>query len=80
ETPTSGFTLFNIVVGAAIKSHAKSLFSLNIAVNNIADIAYQNHLSRLKYTSINNVTGSMGVFNMGRSFSVKLNVPVSWKL
>jgi iron complex outermembrane recepter protein len=80
ETPTSGFTLFNIGVGAAVKSHAKSLFSLNIAVNNIADIAYQNHLSRLKYTSINNVTGSMGVFNMGRSFSVKLNVPLSWKL
>jgi iron complex outermembrane receptor protein len=38
-------------------------------------VAYQNHLSRLKYTADNLVTGRPGVFGVGRNFSVKLNVP-----
>ena len=42
--------------------------------------AYQNHLSRLKYTDINYVTGRMGVYNMGRNLSVKINVPLEFKV
>lgn len=80
ETATKGYTLFNIAMGTEFKDKGKILFALHVAVNNITDVAYQNHLSRLKYTDINNVTGRMGVFNMGRNFSVKLNVPLSWKL
>jgi len=30
----------------------------------------------LKYEAVNNVTGQMGVFNMGRNISFKLIVPV----
>jgi prolyl-tRNA synthetase len=44
------------------------------------DISYQNHLSRLKYASENLATGRMGVFNMGRNFSIKLNFPLSFKV
>jgi iron complex outermembrane receptor protein len=42
------------------------------------DEAYQNHLSRLKYAAVNNATGRAGVYNMGRNFSVKVNVPLSF--
>lgn len=80
ETKTSGYSLLNAGLGGDIVSKGKTLFSLYFAANNIGDVAYQNHLSRLKYGAVNNVTGRMGVFNMGRNFSVKLNVPLSFDL
>ena len=46
--------------------------SLFISGENLADVAYQSHLSRLKYAPENPATGRMGVFNMGRNISVKL--------
>ena len=58
----------------------KTLFVINFAANNIGDAAYQSHLSRLKYAAQNVVTGRNGVFNMGRNFSVKLNVPLVFNL
>ena len=48
----------------------------SINAQNITDVAYQNHLSRLKYLDENPLTGRMGVYNMGRNFSVKVNVPL----
>jgi iron complex outermembrane receptor protein len=45
---------------------------------NLGDVAYQSHLSRLKYTDVNLATGRTGVFAMGRNFSVKVNIPLSW--
>ena len=38
-------------------------------------VAYQNHLSRLKYAAENIATGRNGVFNMSRNFSIKVNIP-----
>jgi iron complex outermembrane receptor protein len=52
------------------------LFQVSLIAQNITDVAYQNHLSRLKYTAENMATGRMGVFNMGRNFSIKVNVPL----
>lgn len=80
ETVTDGYTLFNIGAGTDVLHKGKTLFSLHIGLNNITDVAYQNHLSRLKYTDTNNATGRTGVFNMGRNFSLKLNVPIGFKL
>jgi iron complex outermembrane recepter protein len=81
ETATAGYTLLNLGVGAdIITSKGQPLFSINLSANNLADVAYQNHLSRLKYADINIATGRQGVFNMGRNFSVKLNVPLVFKL
>jgi iron complex outermembrane receptor protein len=78
ETPTPGYTLLNAGIGTEITNKkSKVLCSMNFSVNNIADIAYQNHLSRLKYAPQNLATGRNGVYNMGRNFSIKLNVPVS---
>jgi iron complex outermembrane receptor protein len=47
---------------------------------NLGDIAYQNHLGRLKYTAINYSTGRPGVFNTGRNYGIKLSIPMEFKL
>jgi iron complex outermembrane receptor protein len=78
ETSTPAYSLLNAGVGGNIASKGKTLFSLYFSGNNLTDVAYQSHLSRLKYADVNNVSGRMGVFNMGRNFSVKLNVPLTF--
>ncbi len=81
ETATPGYTLFNAGIGTDINcKNGKKLFTVNFSANNIGDVAYQSHLSRLKYAAQNVVTGRNGVYNMGRNFSVKVNVPLSFKL
>ncbi len=80
ETATPGYSLVNAGIGGDVLSKGKTIFSLFFAANNIGDVAYQNHLSRLKYAPENMVTGRTGVFNMGRNFSVKLNVPLDFLL
>lgn len=81
ETATPGYTLFNAGIGTdVITRNGKTLFVINFSANNIGDVAYQNHLSRLKYAAQNVVTGRNGVFNMGRNFSVKVNVPLVFNL
>ena len=81
ETKTAGYTLLNAGIGADfVNTKNKTLFSLSFSAINIADVAYQNHLSRLKYAEENLATGRTGVFNMGRNFSIKLNVPLSLNL
>ncbi|MCB0600851.1 MAG: TonB-dependent receptor [Saprospiraceae bacterium] len=79
ETATPGYTLLNVGMGADFVSNNRTLFSLFINASNITDVAYQNHLSRLKYEAVNNVTGRMGVYNMGRNVSLKLMVPIQVK-
>jgi iron complex outermembrane receptor protein len=65
----------NIGAGTDVLNRGKTIFSIYLAGNNIFDKAYQNHLNRLKYTDLNSRTGRAGVFNMGRNFSIKVNVP-----
>ncbi len=76
ETATVGYTLVNAGLNASIHNKKKALFNVYLMANNIGNIAYQNHLSRLKYTDTNQVTGRTGVFNMGRNFMVRLNIPL----
>jgi len=80
ETATPGYTLFNAGLGTDfVNKNNKVLFSLHLAANNLTDVAYQNHLSRLKYGPENDVTGRYGVFNMGRNFSVKVTIPIDFR-
>lgn len=73
ETPTPAYTLLNAGMGMHIKMRNKPDFiTLYISGDNLADIAYQSHLSRLKYAPENPLTMNQGVYNMGRNFSVKL--------
>jgi iron complex outermembrane receptor protein len=77
ETPTPGYALLHAGVGAdIINKKEKTLLSIHFGGMNITNIAYQNHLSRLKYTDENLVTGRTGVFNAGRNYSLKLNIPL----
>jgi iron complex outermembrane recepter protein len=80
ETETPGYTLFNAGLGTDFQAKGRTLFSLHFAAQNLLDEAYQSHLNRLKYAAINNATGRQGVFNMGRNFSLKLNVPLSFSI
>jgi iron complex outermembrane receptor protein len=79
EAVTAGYTLVNFGAGTDVSSKGHKLFSVYTALNNVGDVAYQNHLSRLKYTQQNNVTARQGVYNMGRNFNLKLNVPLDFK-
>ena len=80
ETPTPSYSLWNAGLGADIvTAKGATLFSFYFTVNNIFDVAYQNHLSRLKYGAENQVTGRFGVFNAGRNFSFKIVVPITLK-
>ena len=81
ETRTPGYTLLNAGFGAdVVTKKEKTLFTLGFSAMNMGDVAYQNHLSRLKYTSENLATGRTGIFNMGRNFSIKLNIPLNLSL
>lgn len=80
ETITPGYTLFNAGAGADILNRkGKVVLSVNILANNITNVAYQSHLSRLKYFEQypTNPTGHSGIYNMGRNISFKLTVPLS---
>jgi iron complex outermembrane recepter protein len=76
ETRTPGYTLFNLGLGTDITRKQKQVCSLYISLNNVADVAYQSHLSRLKYTPENYATGRTGIYNMGRNMSFKLIFPI----
>jgi iron complex outermembrane recepter protein len=80
ETATGSYSLINVGLGTDILSrNGKTLFSVYISGNNLFDVAYQNHLSRLKYAAENQITGRAGVFNVGRNFSFKIVVPIVFK-
>jgi iron complex outermembrane receptor protein len=80
ETATPGYTLFNAGAGTDVADgKAKTLFSVFVTANNLFDVGYQSHLSRLKYADLNYTTGRRGVFNMGRTVSVKVVVPLAFK-
>ncbi len=88
ETPTAGYTLVNAGIGAGFTNKKnKTMFNLFIIGNNLFDVAYQDHLSRLKYfiwqtPSGYNVpapNGGYGIYNMGRNIQFKIDFPLDFK-
>ena len=77
--PHGDYWLVDVNAGTDIVGKNKTLFSIHLSAMNIGDVAYQSHLNRLKYLAVNNVTGRQGVFNMGRNFGLKVNVPLDFK-
>lgn len=77
ETSTPSYTLFHLYAGTDIKFHGRRILSLYLSGENLTNRAYQSHLSRLKYLDKNLATGRMGVYNMGRNFSLKLVLPIN---
>ncbi|MBK6521748.1 MAG: TonB-dependent receptor [Sphingobacteriaceae bacterium] len=78
ETKTPSYTLLDAGIGAEVKNKRdRTLFTIGIYVSNLTDAAYQSNMSRLKYFDSYPVNGSgrSGIFNMGRNWSFKVNVP-----
>jgi len=80
ETSTDGYALLNVELAIDVVKKEKTLCNIYFTAANVTDVAYQTHLSRLKYAPVNPVTGRTGVFNVGRNFSIKVNVPLSFTL
>ena len=76
ETATPSYTLLNFAAGTDILWHHRNVCTISITADNLTNRAYQNHLSRLKYAAENPVTGRQGIYNMGRSFGIKVMVPL----
>jgi iron complex outermembrane receptor protein len=82
ETKTPGYTLLDAGAGAnVVNKKGSTIFSISILGTNLADVAYQSNMNRLKYFDNypNNWTGRSGIYNMGRNISVKLTVPLDVK-
>lgn len=79
ESETPAYLLLNAGFSTSVYDGDKKLLTLFLSGNNLADVGYQNHLSRLKYTDVNDVTGRQGVYNMGRNFMLKVYVPIGIK-
>jgi iron complex outermembrane receptor protein len=82
ETRTPGYTLFNASVGGNfVNKQNKTVFSVYLMANNIFNIAYWDHLSRLKYfTSYATDAREHGIYNMGRNIALRINVPLNFDL
>jgi len=80
ETITPGYSLLHVGIGGSVEFGNKTAFSFALTANNITNEAYQSHLSRLKYTALNTLTGRTGVFDMGRSVNLKINIPFHYNL
>lgn len=66
ETATPGYLLVGASAGTDLFIKGKRRLSLYVIGANLTDQAYAPHLSRLKY---------IGVFNMGRNVSFKVEIP-----
>ncbi len=78
ETPTPGYTLINAGVGGGFTNKQnKIIFNIYVLANNIFDVIYQDHLSRLKYFEPypNSPGPYHGIYNMGRNISFKVDFP-----
>ena len=72
ETATPSYTLLNMSAGTDIRWHHRTVASVYLSATNLTNRAYQSHLSRLKYAD------GPGICNMGRSFGVKVLIPVAF--
>lgn len=80
ETASPGYSLLNAGLGGDIvNNRGKTLFSIFFDATNLTNVAYQNHLNRLRYAEVNPVTGRTGVFDMGRNFNIKISIPMDLK-
>lgn len=82
ETPTPGYHLWNAGVGSDITGrNGRTVLTVSVMGNNLMDRAYQSGLNRLKYFEDypGNFTGHDGIYNMGRNFSIRVDVPLNFK-
>ena len=68
ETPTKGYTLFDLSVGGTIKA-GKQKILIAISANNVFDKKYIDHLSTLK---------EVNMYNPGRDIALSIKVPFDY--
>jgi iron complex outermembrane receptor protein len=81
ESVTAGYALFNAGVGAGItNAKGKTICNIYLMGNNLFDLAYFDHLSRLKYFlySENDPNPAHGIHNMGRNIALKIDFPLEF--
>lgn len=80
ETPTPGYALFNLGLGTGITNKKGAvLFNLSVIANNLFDVAYFSHTSRLKYFyyDANDTNPAHGIHEMGRNIALRIDVPLN---
>lgn len=77
RTATEGYLLLNAGAGGNIVAKGKTIFQVFMFCNNLLDKTYMDYMSRFKYLPVNYTTGRVGVFNMGRNFSIKILIPIN---
>ena len=88
ETRTPGYTLFNAGIGGSfVNKLGKTICSVYLMANNLFDVTYWDHLSRLKYFYGNYQNPSPtdnarehGIYGMGRNISFKIDFPLNANL
>jgi outer membrane receptor protein involved in Fe transport len=77
ETFTAAYDLVNISVNGGINYGNGHRLQWLVAVDNLMNTAYQNHLSRLQYFEYYTASpsGHLGIYNMGRNVCFKVIVP-----
>ena len=77
ETATPSYTLIHLSAGIFIRYCGTNQLQLQLQVNNLMDIVYQNNLSRLKYFEYYTASpnGHSGIYNMGRNIGAKIILP-----
>ena len=81
ETKTPAYTLVEAGMGTdVLNKKGKTLINVSILGTNLADVAYQSNMSRLKYFDNYPINGSgrSGIYNIGRNISFKLVIPVGF--
>ncbi len=83
ETPTPGYALVNAGLGSGFtNAKGKTICSIYVMGNNLFDVAYQDHLSRLKYFEPypTDPRPYHGIYNMGRNIAFRIDFPLDFKL
>ena len=80
ETKTAGYTLFNLGIGTGITNKkGNKIVTISVIGNNLFNVAYYNHLSRLKYfVSPTDPDQTRGIRDMGRNIALRLEFPLSF--
>ncbi len=80
ETPSKSYTICEAGAGFEWRLSAKFAPRIALRATNLFDMTYQSHLNRLRYAPVNPATGRPGIFDPGRSFSVKVVLPLTTKI
>lgn len=77
ETPTAAYSLWGLSLGTDwLGKNGHRVCSLAINLENAFDVAYFDHLSRMKYIGYNPQDNRTGIYNPGRNLSFRLTVPI----